>query len=209
VELFGLTGGIATGKSTVAQLFRQRGVEVLDADQVAREVVEPGRPALEAIAHRFPGVVGPKGQLDRAALGARIFADAGERAALNAIIHPRIQERVEAATRALAARGVPRVLYDAPLLIENRLHEAMRGVVLVVAPPEVQLQRLRSRDHLDEAQAQARLAAQLPLDQKRRFATWVVDNGGSLEATARQVDQVLAAMQALTPGGAAGSPGTP
>jgi dephospho-CoA kinase len=197
VELFGLTGGIATGKSTVAAMFREQGAEVLDADLVAREVVEPGQPALEAIALRFPGVVGPDGRLDRAALGMRIFADPAERAALDAIVHPRIQERILAATGALAARGVPLAIYDAPLLIENGLHQAMRGVVLVVAPEATQLARLRARNQLDEAQARARLASQLPLEAKRRHATWIIDNGGAVEATRTQVGQVLAAMRAL------------
>jgi dephospho-CoA kinase len=122
-----------------------------------------------------------------------------ERAALNAILHPRIQERVLEATGALADRGEPLVLYDAPLLIENRLHEGMRGVVLVVAPEDVQLSRLMARSQLDMAQARARLSAQLPLSEKRRHATWIIDNGGDREATRRQVGQVLAAMRALQP----------
>lgn len=194
--VFGLTGGIATGKSTVAQLFRDRGETVLDADVVAREVVEPGQPALLEIAARFPGVVGPQGQLDRAGLAERIFAQPSERAALNAIIHPRIQQRVVAETAALRAAGVPRLIYDAPLLIENRLHEAMDGVVLVVAPLAVQLQRLCARNGLDEGQARARIAAQMPLDEKRAYATWIIDNGDTLDDTRRQVDRALADMRA-------------
>jgi len=194
--IFGLTGGIGTGKSTVAQLFRDRGEAVLDADVVAREVVEPGQPALLEIAKRFPGVVGPLGQLDRAGLATRIFAQPSERAALNAIIHPRIQARVLAETAALRAAGVPRLIYDAPLLIENRLHEAMDGVVLVVAPAAVQLERLRARNGLDEGQARARIAAQMPLDEKRAYATWIIDNGDTLDDTRRQVDQTLADMRA-------------
>jgi dephospho-CoA kinase len=200
MDLFGLTGGIATGKSTVAGLLRERGVEVLDADQVARELVEPGQPLLEAIAARFPGVLNPAGRLDRATLGARIFADPRERRALDELIHPRIQARVLEATLALAARGVPLVVYDAPLLIENRLHEGMQGVVLVVTTEATQLARLMARDGIDEAQARARIAAQLPLEGKRRFATWVVDNGGSPESTRGQVDRVLAAMRAFSRG---------
>jgi dephospho-CoA kinase len=199
VDLFGLTGGIASGKSTVATMFRDQGAAVLDADRVAREVLEPGQPALEAVARRFPGVVGADGRLDRAALGERIFSDPVERAALDAIVHPRIQERILEATAALAAQGVPLAIYDAPLLIENRLHEAMRGVVLVVAPEAVQLARLRARNQLDETQARARLASQLPLEAKRRYATWIIDNGGTLEATRAQVGQVLAAMKAGQP----------
>lgn len=191
---FGLTGGIATGKSTVARLLREAGLEVIDADAVAREVVQPGRPALAEIAARFPGVVGPDGVLDRKALGARVFGDEGERAALNAITHPRIAQAVLEATLALEARGVTRLVYEAPLLIENRLHEGMDGVILVLVPPAVQLARLMARDGLDEAQARARIAAQLPLDEKRRHATWVIDNGGSLAETAAQTARVIDAL---------------
>ncbi len=198
MKVFGLTGGIATGKSTVTELFRAHGVPVIDADAIAREVVEPGQPALAEIVERFPEALGADGRLDRARLGARIFQSADDRAALNAITHPRIAQRALEHTAALAERGEPLALYDAPLLIENKLHQAMNGVVLVVAPFEVQLARLMARNALTEAQARERIASQLPLDAKRPFATWVIDNGGTREATARQVEAVLAAMRALT-----------
>jgi len=196
VKIYGLTGGIGSGKSTVSRMFRERGAEVLDADVIAREVVEPGTPGLAAVAERFPGVVGPDGRLDRAALGARVFGDAAERAALNALLHPLIGQRFLERTQALADAGVERILYDAPLLIENRLHGAMEGVVLVWVPRELQRARLMRRDGLDEAAAEARLAAQLPLDGKREHATWVVDNSGGLEATQAQVEEVWRAMLA-------------
>jgi dephospho-CoA kinase len=188
---FGLTGGIATGKSSVARQFRQAGLEVIDADAVAREVVEPGRPALAELAARFPGVLRPDGTLDRKALGERVFGDDAARAALNAITHPRIAQAVLEKTLELEARGVTRLVYEAPLLIENRLHEGMDGVVLVVAPPAVQLARLMARDGLTEAQARARIAAQLPLDEKRRHARWIIDNGGTPEATRAQAARVI------------------
>lgn len=191
---FGLTGGIATGKSTVARLLREAGLAVIDADQVARDVVAPGQPALADLAARFPGVVGADGVLDRKALGERIFNDPDERAALNAITHPRIAAAVLAQTEALEARGVDRLVYEAPLLIENGLHEGMDGVVLVVAAPEVQLARLRARDGLTEAQARARVAAQMPLDEKRRHARWLVDNSGTVEETKRQAAAVIDAL---------------
>lgn len=196
MKLYGLTGGIGSGKSTVSGMFRELGAEVLDADVIAREVVEPGTPGLEAVAARFPGVLGPDGRLNRTALGARVFADATERAALNALLHPLIAQRFLACTQALAERGVPRVLYDAPLLIENRLHGMMEGVVLVWVPRGLQRERLMRRDSLDEAAAEARLAAQLPLDGKREHATWLVDNSGSLETTRARVDEVWRAIVA-------------
>jgi dephospho-CoA kinase len=171
-------------------MFRELGAQVIDADQVAREVVEPGTPALEEIARRFPGVVDAAGQLDRAALGARVFSDATERRALEAIVHPRIRDEVARRTEALARAGVQVVLYDAALLIENGLHRGMDGVILVSAPEAVQRARLAGRDGLDDAAISARLAAQLPLAAKRAHATWVVDNGGSLDGTRAQVRRI-------------------
>jgi dephospho-CoA kinase len=177
-------------------MLRELGAHVLDADAIAREVVEPGTPGLAEVAARFPGVVGPDGRLDRAKLGARVFADPAERAALNALLHPRIGAAFLEKTQALAEQGVERVIYDAPLLIENGLHAGMDGVVLVWVPREVQKQRLMARDGLDSQAAEARLAAQLPLEEKRRHATWLVDNTGDLTSTRAQVEEVWRAMLA-------------
>ena len=196
MKLYGLTGGIASGKSTVSRMLRELGAHVLDADVIAREVVEPGTPGLQAVAERFPGVLGPDGRLDRAKLGARVFGDPQERAALNALLHPLIGQQFMLRTQALAEQGVERVLYDAPLLIENRLHLGMDGVVLVWVPREVQKARLMGRDGLDEAAAEARLAAQLPLDEKRQQATWLVDNSGDLGTTRARVEEVWRGMLA-------------
>jgi dephospho-CoA kinase len=190
MRVVGLTGGIASGKSTVTAMFRELGADVIDADQVARDVVEPGTPGLEEVARRFPGVVDATGRLDRVALGRRVFADPAERRALEAIVHPRIREEVARRTEALARAGVTVLLYDAALLIENGLHRGMDGVVLVSAPEAVQRARLAARDGLDEAAITARLAAQLPLADKRAHATWVVDNGGSLDDTRTQVRRI-------------------
>jgi len=190
MRVVGLTGGIASGKSTVTAMFRELGAEVIDADQVARDVVEPGTAGLEEVARRFPGVVDATGRLDRVALGRRVFADPAERRALEAIVHPRIREEVARRTDALARTGVTVVLYDAALLIENGLHREMDGVVLVSAPEAVQRERLSARDGLDDAAITARLAAQLPLAEKRAHATWVVDNGGSVDDTRAQVQRI-------------------
>jgi dephospho-CoA kinase len=196
LRVYGLTGGIASGKSTVSQMLRELGAHVLDADVIAREVVEPGTPGLAAVAARFPGVVGPDGRLDRAKLGARVFADPAERAALNALLHPLIGAAFLEKTQALAEQGAQRVIYDAPLLIENQLHRNMDGVVLVWVPRALQKARLLARDTLDEQAAEARLASQLPLDDKRPHATWIVDNSGELASTRAQVEQVWQAMLA-------------
>lgn len=195
MRLVGLTGGIGSGKSTVSEMFRALGASVIDADQVAREVVRPGEPGLEEVARRFPGVLDARGELDRAALAARIFADPAERLALNAILHPRIQAEVQRRTKALEAAGVQRVLYDAALLIENGLHHAMDAVILIWVPIELQRSRLMARDGLTEAQAEARIAAQAPLDAKRAVATWVVYNAGTREQTREQVGAIWKALR--------------
>jgi dephospho-CoA kinase len=190
IRAIGLTGGIASGKSTVSNMLRELGADVIDADLLSREVVEPGTPGLEQIAHRFPGVIGPDGRLDRAKLGARIFFDPNERAALNAIVHPLVQEEFRRRTEALERQGKALVVYDAALLIENGLHEKMDAVVVVDAPEDAQRKRLMERNGLTREEADARIASQMPLREKVKRATWVVDNGGSLESTRAQVERI-------------------
>lgn len=189
-KMIGITGGIATGKSTVTGMFRALGAQVLDADEIAREVVAPGSEALLEIRARWPDVISVDGTLDRQKLGAHIFLRPEDRKALDAITHPRIQARVLERTHALWDEGHRVVFYDAALLIENRLHEAMNGVVLVAVPHDVQLQRLMKRNGLTREEASARIASQLPLEQKRAHATWIIDNSGSLESTRAQVEKV-------------------
>jgi len=178
VRLVGLTGGIATGKSTFAAALRALGVPVMDADQLAREVVAPGTPALQAIVDAFgPGVRAPDGSLDRKALGAMVFADPAARQRLEAITHPAIRRAMEAETARLAAAGHDLAFYDVPLLYEVGLDRAMALVVVVDAPREAQLRRLAARDGLGRTQGEARLAAQLPVAEKAARADVVVDNG--------------------------------
>ncbi len=187
MRVIGLTGGIASGKSTVSAMLRELGAPVIDADQLAREVVQPGTPGLADVAARFPGVLTAQGTLDRAALGARVFADPGERAALNALLHPRVHALYAQRVAELAAQGHGLAIYDVPLLFENGLEKTLGGTVLVSVPPEVQRARLVARDGLTPAQADARIAAQLPLAEKAAKATWIVDNSGDLAATRSQV----------------------
>lgn len=195
MRLLGLTGGIATGKSTVSSMLADLGAPIIDADLVAREVVEPGQPALEEIAARFPGTVSADGVLDRKALGERIFNRPEERSALNAITHPRIQAKVLERSIALAAAGTPLAIYDAALLIENDLHQALEGVILVVTDLDTQRRRLMERNGLTAAEADARIGAQLPLDQKKKVATWIIDNSGTREATRAQVEALWKTLQ--------------
>jgi dephospho-CoA kinase len=195
VRIWGLTGNIGSGKSTVGRLLAARGIPVVDADQVAREVVEPGRPALREIAGRFPGVVRRDGSLDRRALAARIFSDAGERAALEGITHPRIAEEVATRMAALATAGQILAVYEAALIVENGLHHGLDGLIVVTAPPEVQIARLRLRDNMSEEDARARIAAQLSSSEKAKKATVVIDNAGSEAELGAEVDRLVERMR--------------
>ncbi len=188
MKRIGLTGGIASGKSTVTNMLRARGAAIVDADVIAREVVAPGTPGLHEVAARFPSVMTADGALDRQALGALVFSDPKARADLNAITHPRIAARVIEQTVRHEAAGEPFCIYDSPLLIENELHRQCDAVVLVFVDRETQLARLMSRNHLSREQAMQRIEAQMPLEKKRQWAKWVIDNSGSIDATQKQVD---------------------
>lgn len=188
MKLYGLTGGIASGKSTVARILRELGATVIDADQLAREVVQPGRPAYEEIRAKWPAVVAKDGTLDRARLGELVFGDAAARAELDGITHPRIAEESARLAAQAAARGEPLAFYEAALLVENRVDEALDGLWVVAVPDQTQLARLRERDKLSEPAARARIAAQLPLKAKVARATHVIDNGADPKATRAAVE---------------------
>ena len=188
MRLIGLTGGIATGKSTVAQMLRRRGAAVIDVDELARQVVRPDTPALAEIAARFgKHVIDAGGELDRAAMADIVFADAAARRDLERITHPRVIELMQEQIADAFARDAPIVVVDVPLLFETGRDDMFEGVLLVHAPAGVQMRRLLARDGLSEAAALQRLDAQLPVDQKRSRATWVIENGDSLADTERQV----------------------
>ena len=193
MKLVGLTGGIATGKSTVALLIAERGIPIVDADQLAREAVEPGQPALAEIARLWPqALVARDGRLDRKRLGAIVFADPDARRRLEAILHPRIAELCAARAAALAAAGHELAFYEASLLVETGRHHDFDGLVVVTASPEAQIERAMARDHLTREQARARIDAQLPMADKVAVATHVIDNSGDRAATAAQVERLLA-----------------
>jgi dephospho-CoA kinase len=195
VRIWGLTGNIGSGKTTVGRMLSARGIPVVDADQLAREVVEPGRPALREIASRFPDVLGPDGSLDRKALVARVFADPAEREALNRIVHPRIAEEVAARMAALAAAGQAVAVYEAALIVENGLQQGLDGLIVVSAPPEVQIARLRLREGMSEGEARARIASQLPSAEKTRHATVVIDNSGSEAELSEKVERLVSRLR--------------
>ncbi|MBW2529330.1 MAG: dephospho-CoA kinase [Deltaproteobacteria bacterium] len=201
MTLFGLTGGVASGKSTVARRFREQGVPVIDADAVAREVVEPGTEGLAAVVRVFGGeVLGADGALDRARLAAVVFADGAARRQLEQLLHPRIRARAAERAAELGARGVTLGCYEAALLVERGLVDRYRPLVVAALPPSQQLARLMARDGLCEAEARQRIEAQLPLDDKVALADVVVDTAGSLADTARQADDALDAVRAYLAG---------
>ena len=191
--LFGLTGGIASGKSTVAARLASRGVPVLDADAFAREVVLPGSPGLAEIQEAFgAGVLLPDGNLDRKALARVVFADETARRRLNAITHPRIGALTATRAGALAARGEPLVCYEAALIVENGMADAFRPLVAVTAPEEVRIARTVQRDGSTEEAARARIAAQVSLAEMTQAADFVIQNDGDLDALHRATDDALA-----------------
>ncbi len=181
----GLTGGIASGKSTVANLFAELGATIIDTDVIAREIVEPGQPALQDIAAAFgEEALQPDGRLDRSALRSRVFANAGDLQRLEAITHPRI--RAETLRQADAAGGLYQLIV-VPLLVQSPLRESVDRILVVDCPEETQIERLMARDAESEAQARRILAAQASRSERLAIADDVVSNDGSLENTRRQV----------------------
>lgn len=196
MRIVGLTGGIGSGKSTVAAMLRDRGAVIIDADALAKEVVAPGSPGLaEVLAHFGEGLRLPDGNLDRKALGARVFQDPQALSALNRIIHPRValgfQEKAEAAR----AQGAKVCVYDVPLLYENGLDRGLPEVIVVSVSPAVQRARVAARDGLPGEQIEQRIRAQWPLADKVQRATWVIDNDGDRAETEAQVTRLWAELE--------------
>ena len=186
----GLTGGIASGKSSVGRLLAARGLPLLDADVFAREALAPGSPGAGAVLERYgAGVRAPGGEIDRAALGRIVFSDGAERCWLEQLVHPLVRARFAAELEELVAE--PLVVLVVPLLFEAGLEALCSEVWLVDCDETQQLQRLMARDGLGEADARARIAAQWPLARKRGLADVVIDNRGGPEQLAARVEQAL------------------
>jgi dephospho-CoA kinase len=192
MPLVALTGGIASGKSTIARRLAEHGAVVIDADQLVREVQAPGSPVLDAIADAFgDDMLRPDGSLDRAALGTRVFGDEAAIRRLNAIVHPAV--RAESARRfaeAFAADPAAVVVYDVPLLVEARAEDPWELVVVAHAPADVRAARLVELRGLSEAEAAARIASQAPDEARLRIADVVIDTAGTLDDTLRQTDEL-------------------
>ncbi|MEU7885341.1 dephospho-CoA kinase [Microbispora bryophytorum] len=185
----GLTGGIGSGKSEVSRRLAARGAVVVDADKIAREVVEPGTPGLAEIVEAFgEGVLRPDGTLDRERLGAIVFTDAEKLKVLNGIVHPKVGERSEQLQREAPDDAV--VVYDVPLLAENNLAARYDVVIVVDTPDEVRLERLLRLRGMREADARARIAAQASREERLRIADIVIGNEGSLGDLDAEVDKV-------------------
>jgi dephospho-CoA kinase len=197
VTRVGLTGGVASGKSTVSAILSELGAVVIDADLLAREVVAPGTEGLAAVVEAFgPDVLGPDGGLDRPRLGALVFADPERRRALEAIIHPRVRARA-AEIEAAAPEGAV-VVHDIPLLAETGQAASFDAVVVVDVPVEVQVDRMVRIRGMSEADARARVAAQADRDARLAIATYVVENTGSLEDLRARVEEVYRTIESST-----------
>jgi dephospho-CoA kinase len=201
----GLTGGVASGKSTVASALRAHGAVIVDADAIAREVVRPDGPAYRGIVEAFgPSVVRPDGTLDRRALAARVFADEAARRRLNALTHPHIRRRMaEEAEQRSAEDAAPVIVFDIPLLLDTTDGRdlALDGIVVVYAGAETRVRRLMARDGMAEAEARRRLAAQVRLEDKVARADWVIDNSGTPERTQAEVDRLWRQLTVRAEGG--------
>lgn len=194
----GLTGGIACGKSTVAGMLREMGMPVIATDSIAHRLIERGQPAHAEVVKEFgPGICGPNGEVDRARLGALVFADRAKLERLNRILHPRVieaQERQLAELERRAPQGVAFV--EAALILEAGAQGGLERLVVAWCRPEQQLERLRARG-MSEEEARRRIASQMPLEEKKRHASDLIDCSGSLDETRRQVEELVRRLQQL------------
>ncbi len=191
-KVVGLTGGIASGKSTVSHIFRSLGAQVIDADILARQVVEPGKPAWQEIVNFFGReILLPDGSIDRKKLGAIVFQDPAKREVLNRIVHPRVFEEEKRLYQDLR-RQYPEalIIVDAALLIESGSYKRFHKLIVVYVDEQTQLHRLMLRDGISAEEAWVRIRSQMPLSEKVKYANYIIDNRGSLEETRRQVEEV-------------------
>ena len=192
MKVFGLTGGTGSGKSTAARRFIQRGIPVIDADEIGHALIAPGGAAEAAVVRRFGADALTCGKIDRGKLGAIVFADPDALAALNALVHPLLAQEISARCAVHADAGQFACIVDAALLGEGAALEPwMDGLILVIAETETRVQRLMTHRGMDEAAARARIAAQVDPERKRALARWVITNDGSLEALEGRVDSVI------------------
>jgi len=190
--IIGLTGSIASGKSTVSEMLKKKGFPIVDADEIARLVVEPGSPVLLEISRAFGlGVLHADGSLNREKMGERIFNNVEERQKLNGIIHPAIRQEMVRQKEQWLSTGSKSVIMDIPLLFESKLQSFVDKIIVVSVTPEIQKERLIARNVLSEEEADARIRSQLPIEEKELSADAVLRNNGPVEETERQLNEVL------------------
>ncbi|HKW73594.1 MAG TPA: dephospho-CoA kinase [Candidatus Dormibacteraeota bacterium] len=197
MKLIGLTGGVGSGKSTVAEMFRELGAAIVDADEATHSVYAPGTPGFDAIVAEFGSQYVHDGEIDRRKLGELIFNDPFARKRLNAIVHPLVREWMATRTVEAVDAGAEIVIQDVPLLFENDLQGLFSSTVLVYASAETQVARLIQERGISRERAESMLASQMPIDEKRVLADYVIDNGGTREDTRRQVEEVWATVRSL------------
>ncbi|WP_339254919.1 dephospho-CoA kinase [Sporosarcina sp. FSL W8-0480] len=191
--IIGLTGSIATGKSTVSRMLKEKGYPIVDADEISRQVVEPGSIVLEKIADAFgKEVIDQNGGLNREKLGSLIFNDQLKREKLNAIMHPAVRQEMIRQKESWLEKGFNTVIMDIPLLFESKLQSYVEKIIVVSATPSIQRDRLMARNNLTGEEADARINSQLPISEKEKGADAVINNNDSLEETERQLDEILA-----------------
>jgi dephospho-CoA kinase len=190
VKLIGLTGGVGSGKSTVAGILGDLGAAIVDADEASHAVYAPGTGGFDAVVREFGPEYVRDGAIDRARLGRLVFDDEDARRRLNAIVHPLVRDWMAQRTQEAADGGAEVIVQDVPLLYENALQDLFSSVVLVYAPEDVQLERLVEGRGISEERARAMIAAQMPIEEKRRRAHHVIDNTGTIEQARRQVEEM-------------------
>jgi dephospho-CoA kinase len=198
MKWIGLTGGIASGKSTVSKMLRELSYDVVDADQIARDVVEQGGAGLRSVVSEFgKDILAPDGSLDRRKMGQKVFGDPVQLQKLEAILHPLVRARLQELKSELIRRQVPVAFYDVPLLYEKNMHSDFNAVVLVYATPEQQMERLRARTSLSETEIRMRIASQIPLANKIKGAHFVIHNDDGPPKLVSEVMKMLDFVQNL------------
>lgn len=196
--IVGLTGGIATGKSLVAGELKRLGARIIDADRIAREIVEPGKPAYNDIVKEFgTGILKPDATIDRKALGRAVFSDHAALEKLGSITHPRIRERIREEARRLSTEGDGLIVLDIALLIEMGVKYEVEKIIVVYSEAEQQIERLMKRDNMTRDEALKRLSCQLDIKEKLKYADYVIDNSGQLDETIEQTRALFSELEGL------------